>query len=123
MVKAISYLDLNVVELYCFQDTLETHSIDAIMRGIELGDDIPPVHVIKVSAGQYELTLNGTNDDENVGGHHRAVAHYLANEPLPAIIESDHGLFCIHCRYFVGEITFYDNFNEYQIRKQLSFYR
>ncbi|MDP3733979.1 MAG: hypothetical protein Q8R37_02010 [Nanoarchaeota archaeon] len=121
------YLDLNAVQLYGSQSAVETNCVNALSQGIELGDTMPPVHVVKINPERYELTLKGLDFyKENLGGHHRAVAHYIANALLPCIVEKNHlfSPYCrINCRFHIRDIILYDSVDEYERRKKLSFYR
>ncbi len=77
------FLNLEQITLYGFQDTVSDLKVDAIIRGIEAGDDFTPVLVKKRNDVEYELgPFMDYEDEDNYGGHHRAVAHYIANVPL-----------------------------------------
>ncbi len=83
MSKLILYLDLRKVNVYGFQESFYDLKVEAILRGIEAGDDFPPVIVKQRNEFEYELvSFWDYEDEDNYGGHHRAVAHYIANTPL-----------------------------------------
>ena len=79
----IIYLNLEQITLYGFQKMVTDLKVDAIIRGIEAGDVFPPILVRKRTGGEYELGVFRDSEDwENYGGHHRAVAHYIEGVPL-----------------------------------------
>ena len=84
----IIWLDLDKVELYGFEKFKHVKVIANMVREIEAEADFPPVYVAKLENKKYALsgyydeverTLRG---DDNYGGHHRALAHWIAGKPL-----------------------------------------
>jgi hypothetical protein len=80
MVQAIEYfdpprivdLDLSKVTIYGRENNKSAQVIESILIGMELGDDIPPVPVDMIDENTYAI-------DE---GHHRTIAHMIAEKPL-----------------------------------------
>ena len=62
--------------------------IDYLISRIEACDEFPAVCVEKIEDDVYYLSrsmYNGLDTSNLNGGHHRAVAHYIANKPLKCI--------------------------------------
>lgn len=116
--EEIIYLDLNRVNLWCFERYKEAYTVDSMVRGIELGDDFPPVLVYRIDDWNYELT-NTQVGENNLGGHYRAIAHYIANQKLKCMITSSKPE--VQVKYLVKDIILYDNYYRYLFKKQ--FYR
>jgi len=78
------YLDLSKVELWGWEHEKSDKVIDSIVRGIELGDDFPVVYVEQIDEATYQLTTMRDPDDPtiNIGGHTRAVGHFIAGKRL-----------------------------------------
>jgi len=76
-------LDLNKVELRVFEREVYDVIVDNMIKDIEVGNEFPPVPVYRIGENCYCLTP-GLRDERGFveGGHHRAVAHYIANKPL-----------------------------------------
>jgi len=93
MSEEIVYLDLDEVELWGWEDSKSDLVIDAIVRGIEAGDDFPAVPVVRLKDG-YCLwpfaRLKGGRSSFTDGGHHRAAGHYIAGEPLKCRVVRTH---------------------------------
>ncbi len=109
----ITYLDLDKVELYGWETFKDVMFIDSMVRGIEAGDDFPPVHVNKFSDTEYRLAVSRD------GGHRRAVAHYVAGRPLKVIIEETPPGLGISHPYPIIEIVLTDDFGEYELTKKI----
>jgi hypothetical protein len=85
MVRDIVYLDLNKVRLLGFEREVLSSKIEEMVQSIEVGDnDFPPVPVKRFDNTNYALTHQPVKGQRGKadGGHHRAVAHYIANRPL-----------------------------------------
>jgi hypothetical protein len=118
--------------------------VASICRGIELGDEFPPVGVYCVNPCVYELS--GTRIKyrtpqgvllTDIGGHHRAVAHYIMGKPLlaiskprekwlkPAFIDSDVRVDERWCTHDITNSTFMDTAPELieQFREKGFMYR
>ncbi len=84
----IIWLDLDKVDLFGWEDLKYASKLAKMVRDIEKGDEFPEV-LIAVRNGRYALSGRcevarnkyGSLTD-NYGGHHRAVAHYIAGMPL-----------------------------------------
>jgi len=78
------YLDLNKNRLNGDHNGVMTLDVGLMVEGVELGHDFPAVDVSLGSDGSYRI--ENTLD----GGHHRAVAHYIAGKPLKCnLVERD----------------------------------
>ena len=74
-------LHLSKVRLYGFQKEVSDLCIQAYILGIEMGDRFPPVGVFKLNDRAYQIA--------NLGGHKRAIAHYIAGVPLECFLVSE----------------------------------
>ena len=81
MSKIIS-LDLNHQTLFGWESEKSDLVIDSIIRGIEAGDEFPPVPVHEENGKYYLSPLRETPDGISDAGHYRAIGHYIANKPL-----------------------------------------
>ena len=77
------YLDLHEVDLYGWEKRKSAEKIKEMLEGIANGSVFPAVPVFETTFGVLLLDpkvkfQNGFLD----GGHHRAVAHYIAQVPL-----------------------------------------
>jgi hypothetical protein len=86
------FLDLLQNKLYGWETSQHDRIVASICKGIELGDYFPPVGVHYVGENIYELSgarLNFRSPSgqliTDIGGHHRAVAHYIMNVPLKCV--------------------------------------
>ena len=75
-----TYLDLEKITLYGFESPKSKLVIEAIIKGIEAGDDFEEVHVFKINEKEYRIYWQG---------HCRAIGHYLAKRPLKCIIVNE----------------------------------
>jgi len=83
----IVFLDLNKVRLFGFERETLASKVDRMIKSIEAGDeDFPPVPVKKFNKSTYALTHQPDSTGKADGGHHRAVAHYIANKPLKCML-------------------------------------
>jgi hypothetical protein len=84
-------IDLDSVELQGWEDE---KSANIVLRYVimTLNDNIPPrVEVVKVN-GVYQV-MHGADSRRpgyNYGGHHRAVAHWIARRALPCNVFDTH---------------------------------
>ncbi len=85
MPKEILYLDLNKVDLYVSENMKSDLVIESIIKGIELGDDIPAVPVSRIDETTYELADIDDFPLEH-GGNHRAVSYFISNMPMKSVI-------------------------------------
>jgi len=115
------YLDLSWESLVGWQSEIGDLSVDAICRGIEEGDEFPPVSVVALEDGSYSLDLTKLDPDIGGrfldGGHARAVAHYIMNEPLKCILNPKGLPHSISARIPILEIIITDDNGEYVSRK------
>jgi hypothetical protein len=110
MADEIIYLDLENIELYGYEREKSDLCIDAIIRGVESGDDFEAVDVFKVDENRYDLIFQG---------HHRAVGHYLANKPLKCVLRSENSpLVKDEDRISIKDIEIVDDKGEYNHAKQ-----
>lgn len=87
---SIVYLNLEFVTLYGFENGNSDIVIDSIIKGIENGDEFPPVFVVRFPDNSYRIVAETDPlDDTNYGGHHRAIAHYIAGKPLKCLVIED----------------------------------
>ncbi|MBI5065625.1 hypothetical protein HZA97_05295 [Candidatus Woesearchaeota archaeon] len=85
------WLDLGQVTLYGYENGNSEEKINSIMRGIELGDDFPPVFVRRVSENEYIIDSGfDPFDDKNCGGHHRAIAYHRKRKSLKCLLVGNH---------------------------------
>ena len=83
MDEDIFYLDLNQVTLLGFERQNLFSKVEKMVQAIEAGDNnFPPVPVKRFDYFTYALTHEPDKIGNADGGHHRAVAHYIANKPL-----------------------------------------
>ncbi|MBI4177631.1 MAG: hypothetical protein HY516_04685 [Candidatus Aenigmarchaeota archaeon] len=113
MTGETNFLDLNEVELYGWETFKNAMLIDSMVRGIEAGDDFPPVHVNRFSDTEYRLTVSRD------GGHKRAVAHYITGRPLKVKIEETPPGLGIGHPYPIKDILLVDDQGEYEATKMI----
>ncbi|MFQ5531711.1 MAG: hypothetical protein ACE5ES_03795 [Candidatus Nanoarchaeia archaeon] len=78
----IRYLDLDSVELFGWETDKSDLLVDAICRGIELGDEFPPVPVHEIEGKYYLSMIRDDPIGRSDGGHYRSVGHYIMKKPL-----------------------------------------
>lgn len=81
----IFYLDWNTQELFGWENNKSDLVIDSIIRGIEAGDDFPPVpvHRDKEKSNRFYISpLREISPLFSDAGHYRALGHYIADKPL-----------------------------------------
>jgi hypothetical protein len=87
----IVWLDLDEVELIGWEEIKDVAEIARFVRKIDAGKDFPPVFVAQVGE-KYVLSCYSEFRycaNENYGGHHRALAYYIAGKPLKCQITKD----------------------------------
>ncbi len=120
-------LDFNKVTLYGWERKKSAQVIDAIIKGIENGDDIPPVRIRQIDENSFEI-IGGD------GGHYRAIARYITSTPLKVILTPEERVMLYgrgwvgwdyekHPRINIKDIILKDDELELEIRKQTRFYR
>lgn len=83
MDEYIFYLDLNKVTLLGWEQRNLFSKVEEMVNAIESGDNFPAVPVKKINENTYRLTMDRLYEWGRCdGGHHRAIAHYIANKPL-----------------------------------------
>jgi hypothetical protein len=81
-------LDLREVTLYGWESHQSRRKIRRYVKALEAGAVFPAVAVELVPEAGYFLVPRITNDMDRVdGGHHRALAHFIADIPLPARVQ------------------------------------
>ena len=84
---SVVWLNLEFVTLYGFERYKSARRIESIIKGIEAGDDFPPVFVERFPKNEYGIVrFVDEYDNTNYGGHNRAVAHYIEGKPLKCIV-------------------------------------
>lgn len=80
-------VDLRAHKLWGWEDNQLPQRVGEYMDAIERGNDIAPVPIRLTIGGLYLspkiMRPDGTKID---GGHHRSIAHYLSDVPLPVEI-------------------------------------
>jgi hypothetical protein len=83
LMDKIFYLDWTKHELYGWEAKKSGSAVDAIIRGIERGDDFPPVTVHEGEKNKFYISpLREASNGYVDGGHHRALGHYELRKPL-----------------------------------------
>ncbi len=82
-------LNLREIDLRGWETHVSDLLVDSYVKGIEMRDVFPSVPVVQISQNLYDL-YRGCIDPNNLGGHHRAVAHFIANRPLKCEVVSQH---------------------------------
>ena len=93
----IIFLDLDKVNLFGWEKYKSDKVVFYVAERALLGDDFPPVPVVKIDKETYQLDFSSRRiyDSEILGeilirdgGHKRAVGHYLAGLPLKCSIRA-----------------------------------
>jgi len=88
MDKERVHLDLEKIDLYGWEGSVNKYKFDSVIRGINAGDRFPPVRVFKINEHIYQLTDLATEDESRKeGGHTRSFAHYKTKKPLECVVE------------------------------------
>ena len=118
------YLDLDKITLYGFETEKSDLVIDSIIRGIEAGDEFPPVPVLEIDGDYFlhpYLRICQAGWMPLDGGHNRAVGHYIAGKPLKCMVTK--GVIKPSDRIPISEIVLKDDDgkykSEYQSRKRI----
>jgi hypothetical protein len=82
------YLYWTINRLYGWEKTKSEQAIDAIVRGIDAGDDFPPVPVLQDTMNPFKFYLFDIESFDKYleGGHTRALGHYIVNKPLKCVL-------------------------------------
>ena len=110
----IIWLDLDKVEIYGFEDFKDVYNIAQMVRNIESGAEFPPVYVAKINDTKYVLSgyrnldKDGRLIYDNYGGHHRALAHWIAGKPLKCVITENHWKGVYTCDLNIKDIVLRD---------------
>jgi len=93
----IVFLDLNKVTLLGFERKNLFSKVEKMVAAIESGDEnFPAVPVKRLDNSTYALTHQPSREGCADGGHHRAIAHYIANHPLKCtLVEEDFQWNCL----------------------------
>lgn len=85
------FLDLHKVPLYGWEKQKSRERIDRFVHGLQEGEVFPPVFVWKIRNQGYNLDKRRADPLRKLidGGHHRAIAHYLTQKVLRAIITEE----------------------------------
>src|SRR3989344_8953182 len=85
-------LDLHKIELYGWEKEKSLRRVQAYLRVLQSGSVFAPLKIWRILDGRFHLdkeSLDAENPALKDGGHHRALAHYLAKIPLSAIITQE----------------------------------
>ena len=86
----IIFINWDIHTLFGWENEKSDLVIDAIIRGIEAGDNFPPVPVHKKGDSVFYLSpLRETPDGLPDAGHYRAIGHYITNTPLKCELLND----------------------------------
>ena len=79
----IFWLDWETQELFGWETEKSDLCVDALIKGIEAGDDFPPVPVCGGNGNTFFIADYRKGGDAVIqGGHTRAAAHYIEGKPL-----------------------------------------
>jgi hypothetical protein len=88
MADRIVFLDLSKVNLFGWEGRIGKQKLESIIKGIEAGDNLPAVPVIKINDATYQLTE--LHDERGkIGGHTRSYAHYSLKKPMKCEIKGE----------------------------------
>ncbi|PIN88952.1 hypothetical protein COU57_06825 [Candidatus Pacearchaeota archaeon CG10_big_fil_rev_8_21_14_0_10_32_14] len=119
----IVWLDLQKVKLLGYEDGHSDKVLDSLVRGIENGNSFPPVPVFKLDEKTYalhsgkkvSLKYSGRVFNHVDGGHHRSLAHFIAQANLKCeIIDEIPDMIGL---IPIDKMTIVDDAGEYQKRK------
>ena len=71
-------LNLDEVPFYVTENYKSDLKVDAIIRGIEAGDEFKPIEVRKLEGEEVYTMANQ--------GHHTVIGHYIAKKPLMCVV-------------------------------------
>jgi len=86
------FLDLQSVELYGWEREKSLCRVQAYLSVLRSGSVFAPLKIWRIRDGRFHLdkdSLDAENPALKDGGHHRALAYYLAKRALPAIITQE----------------------------------
>ncbi len=81
-----TYIDWEKDILYGFEEGKNINLVNAIMEGIRNGDEFSPIKILQIGDNEYCL-IPPDHNEEDKGGHHRALGFYKKNKSLPCIVE------------------------------------
>lgn len=121
------YLDWSKHKLWGLEDRRSRQAVDAIIRGIRMGDGFPPVFIYQIS--ELEFSIVGTSYTDTTvgrkkdGGHTRARGHNLINAPLLCQIEKNRpdvlpGYLDPYGTINISEIVLIDDLETYLTKKK-----
>jgi len=122
----IVFLNLDEVELYGWEKEKSWYTIDAIVRGIELGDDFPAVKVIRRMDGSYEIASTAKLVGGKIigdGGHSRATGHYIGGKPLKCMVVAEGKLNSSDKKVRICDVVLTEDLQDYLDRSAQDFYR
>ena len=107
------YLDLRKKQLYGRESEKSRLVVEAMREGIKLEHKFPSVDIFELDGGLYRIA------DGLIGGHHRAIAHYLEDIPLRfRIINSEDETFL---KIPICQILLVENYSYQQLYDSLKF--
>jgi hypothetical protein len=82
------FINLSDRTLYGWEFAKAGERIGTMVRALESGETMPPVSVFELEGAYYldNRIINSSYENASDGGHHRAVAHLLADIPLNATL-------------------------------------
>lgn len=111
------FLDLHRVPLYGWERYKSKTLVDSILRGIEAGDAFPPVPVVQCedfySLDMFAYDARFPQSTLFIGGHTRAIAHYIAEKFLRCSLSGISRLVSPPKDFFlIKEIEILNNYGE-----------
>jgi len=79
------YLSWDKNKLFGYEKIKSFDRIAQYVEYLKKGDEFPAVSVKKIKDNIYSLIWVGENGD-GLGGHKRAIAHYIANKSLKCVL-------------------------------------
>ncbi|MBT3405122.1 hypothetical protein HN832_04325 [archaeon] len=80
------FFDWDKDKIFCWERNCHIVLVDALVRGIEAGDEISMPTLIeiepKVYMPSYSIEIEEEGDKFKDGGNHRLLARYIANSPF-----------------------------------------
>ena len=116
-------LDWDSQQLFGWEKSKSDLVIESIIKGIEAGDDFPPVPVFSTHprSSVFYLTtrVSGEHGAQADGGHYRAAGHYILNKPLKCILIPPPGQPSGIAKIAIPKIELADDSGEYALKKFL----
>ena len=82
-------IDLNKVNVFGWEEAKSLDVVRSLVRGFDMGDQIPPVRLVQVTETTYEIAdaeRYSLPEEHKGGGHTRTLATIHRCQPLDAII-------------------------------------